>query len=49
VASFVEITPAGGADSRFEVELGSGRQLRIPPTFDSAALERLLDVLEAHR
>jgi transposase len=46
-AAFVEITAAGGVDERFELELGSGRRLRIPATFDPAALARLLTVLEA--
>jgi len=36
-----------GSDSRFELELGNGRRLRIPATFEAAALERLLTVLEA--
>ena len=48
-AALVEITAAGGTDERFELELGSGRRLRIPATFDPAALERLLAVLEAGR
>ena len=47
--ALVEITAAGGTDERFELELGSGRRLRIPATFDPAALERLLAVLEAGR
>src|SRR5437870_1428794 len=38
-AALVEITAAGGTDERFELELGSGRRLRIPVTFDPAALE----------
>jgi len=48
-AAFVEIMAAGGPDERFELELGSGRRLRIPATFDPTALERLLAVLEAGR
>jgi hypothetical protein len=47
VAALVEITAAGGSDERFELELGSGRRLRIPAAFDPVALERLLAVLEA--
>jgi len=35
----------GGVDDRFELELGSGRRLRIPPRFDAEALARLLAVL----
>ena len=46
-AALVELTAAGGADARFELELGSGWRLRIPATFDAAALARLLTVLEA--
>jgi hypothetical protein len=30
----------------FELELGAGRRLRIPPQFEAAVLERLLAVLE---
>ncbi len=48
-SAWLEITTAGGADSRFELELNSGRRLRIPATFEVAALERLLAVLEAAR
>jgi hypothetical protein len=32
-------------DDRFELELGGGRRLRIPPRFDAEALGRLLEVL----
>jgi hypothetical protein len=35
----------GMVDDRFELELGGGRQLRIPPRFDAEALGRLLAVL----
>lgn len=35
----------GVVDDRFELELGGGRRLRIPPGFDAGALERLLAVL----
>ena len=45
-AAFVEITATGGADSRFELELGNGQRLRIPATFEPAVLERRLAVLE---
>lgn len=48
-AAFVEVVTAGGSDSRFELDLSSGRRLRIPATFDPTALERLLGVLEAAR
>ena len=44
-ASFVELRrePVSAA---FELDLGNGRRLRVPASFDSAALERLLGVLE---
>ena len=48
-AAFVELVTAGGGDSRFELDLSRGRRLRIPASFDPAALERLLGVLEAAR
>ena len=48
-AAFVELTTAGGTDSRFELELGNGRRVRIPASFEPAVLERLLTVLEAAR
>jgi hypothetical protein len=35
------------ADARFELELGRGRRLRVPASFDPDGLRRLLDVLEA--
>lgn len=44
---FVELVAGSGSDSRFELELGNGRRLRIPATFEATALERLLTVLEA--
>ena len=34
-------------DARFELELGAGRRLRVPASFDAAELRRLLEVLEA--
>jgi hypothetical protein len=43
--SLVELR-GGVVDDRFELELGHGRRLRIPPGFDAAALERLLRVLQ---
>ncbi|WP_437289330.1 hypothetical protein [Sorangium sp. So ce406] len=45
-AGLIEIqsTPA---DARFELELGQGRCLRVPASFDADGLRRLLDVLEA--
>jgi hypothetical protein len=34
-------------DGRFELELGAGRRLLVPASFDAAELRRLLEVLEA--
>jgi transposase-like protein len=34
------------SDQRFDLELSTGRRLRIPPSFDADALKRLLAVLE---
>ena len=48
-SEFVELLTAGGRDSRFELDLGNGRRLHIPASFEPAALERLLAVLEAGR
>lgn len=45
VAGFVEVETAP-RDGRFELELGAGRRLRVPPSFDAAELRRLLEVLE---
>jgi hypothetical protein len=38
---------AASQDGRFELELGAGRRLRVPASFDAAELRRLLEVLEA--
>ena len=46
VTGLVEVQGAP-RDGRFELELGAGRRLRVPATFDAADLQRLLDVLEA--
>ncbi len=46
-SAFVEIAAVGGVEACFELELGNGRRLRIPASFDAAALGRLLTVLEA--
>ena len=40
---FVEVRAAGA--ELFELELGGGRRLRIPASFEASALERLLAVL----
>ena len=45
VAGLVEIQ-AAPRDGRFELELGAGRRLRVPASFDATELRRLLDVLE---
>lgn len=43
---FVEIRlPGAGGHSPFELELGDGRRLRVPPGFDADDLVRLLGVL----
>jgi hypothetical protein len=42
--SFVEVRAEAVAS--FEVELGNGRRLRVPTTFDPSDLERLLPILE---
>jgi hypothetical protein len=46
VTGLVEVQ-AAPRDGRFELELGAGRRLRVPMSFDAADLRRLLDVLEA--
>jgi hypothetical protein len=46
VTGLVEVQ-AAPRDGRFELELGAGRRLRVPASFDAADLRRLLDVLEA--
>ena len=46
VTGLVEVQ-AAPRDGRFELELGVGRRLRVPMSFDAADLRRLLDVLEA--
>jgi transposase-like protein len=45
IASFVELR-SDVARSAFEVELGNGRRLSVPPSFEPSALERLLAILE---
>jgi hypothetical protein len=46
VSGLVEVH-AAPRDGRFELELGAGRRLRVPASFDATELRRLLDVLEA--
>jgi hypothetical protein len=46
---FVELTGLAGAGTsaaQFELVLASGATVRVPSTFDAAALRRLLDVVE---
>jgi hypothetical protein len=45
---FIEVTPeaAPAATTMFEVELGSGRRIRLSAQFDADALQRLISVLE---
>ena len=45
-SGFVEVH-AVPQDGRFELELGAGRRVRVPASFDAAELRRLLEVLEA--
>ena len=50
LSKIVEVRPARMAtDERFEVRLGDGRSVEVPPSFDAGALERLLRVLETAR
>ena len=50
LSKIVEVRPARMATAdRFEVRLGDGRSVEVPPSFDDGALERLLRVLEAAR
>jgi transposase-like protein len=50
LAKIVEVRRAPVAtDDRFEVRLGDGRTVGVPPSFDGDALGRLLRVLEAAR
>jgi transposase-like protein len=49
-AKLVEVQPLmRAADEPFEVRLGGGRSVWVPPSFDADALGRLLRVLEAAR
>jgi hypothetical protein len=45
-APFVEVRAMDTPGALFELELGNGRRLRVPASFDAHALERLLGVLE---
>jgi transposase-like protein len=48
----VTVRPAVATEASsgvFEIVLVSGARIRVPPSFDAAALTRLLDVLESTR
>ena len=48
VSSIVEVRPTTvSMETRFEIELGNGRRLRVPAVFEPGALKALLAVLEA--
>lgn len=48
VSSLVEVRPAPAAEeTRFEIELGNGRRVRVPLVFDATTLRSLLSVLDA--
>lgn len=48
LSSIVEVRPAAAPpESRFEIELGNGRRVRVPAAFDASALKALLAILEA--
>jgi transposase len=49
VSSLIEVRPSTGAaaETRFEIELGNGRRLRVPAGFEPGVLKTLLAVLEA--
>lgn len=46
--AFLPVTVVGGAEagSGFRLDLGDGRTLHVPDSFDGDALRRLLEVLE---
>lgn len=44
--SLVEVTGAAAGDVGFEIEVPGGRRLRVPPSFDGAALRRLLAIFD---
>ena len=47
LSSIVEVRSAvAPPESRFEIELGNGRRLRVPAAFDASALKALLAILE---
>jgi hypothetical protein len=46
-SSFVRVEASAPRSERFELELSSGRRLWVPASFDEAALQRLVRLLEA--
>jgi len=52
LTSFREVTPAriiAAEAACFEIGLGNGAVVRVPPSFDATALARLLEVLSQAR
>jgi transposase len=47
--AFVEVAGFGAAESAFEIAFASGLMVRVPPSFDAEALQRLLSLLEVRR
>ena len=47
--AFVEVAGFGAAESAFEIAFASGLTVRVPPSFDGDALQRLLSLLEVRR
>ena len=49
VSSLIEVRPSGSVatETRFEIELGNGRRVRVPAAFEPGALKSLLAVLES--
>lgn len=47
VSSIVEVRSAAAVETRFEIEFGNGRRLRVPGVYESSALKALLAILEA--
>jgi hypothetical protein len=45
----VEVAAARLADDRFELDLGDGRRLRVPTTFEAEVLRQLLAILDEGR
>jgi len=48
-AAVIEVVSSVTGDDRFELRLDNGRRVHIPARFEAAALQRLLEVLEAPR